>query len=238
MPATPVDTSVSPAELPSLETSPLAAARIHRRLTAEQAAERARLDLAEVVALEENKVWRFASTADALATALVYAASLGVSEREARKLAGLPVGPRLVEAWSLRRWLAVLTFAAAVGALIWFVVGDFRAEPRKIVVPAALAPATPQAPALPDRWEIQVDVYNGTDDGGAATVLANRIAGFAYRIGAVGNAKRLDYTETRVYFPPGGRPIAERLARELGVGTAALPGGDDPRRLVVIVGQR
>jgi hypothetical protein len=32
--------------------------------------------------------------------------------------------------------------------------------------------------------------------------------------------------------------IAERLGDELGVGTTALPGGDDPLRLVVIVGRR
>jgi transcriptional regulator with XRE-family HTH domain len=236
---TPVDTDSPALELPpSLETSPLAAARIRRRLTVEQAAARSKLDPDEVVALEENRVWKFASIADALATAIVYATSLGVSEREARQLAGLPVGRRLVQAWSLRRWLAVVTFAAALGALVWFVAGDLRSKPETVVVPAAPTPTTPQAPPLPDAWEIQVDVYNGTRDDGAATVLANEIAGFAYRIGTVGNADRRDYTETRVYFPPGGRPIGKRLARELGVKASALPGGDDPRRLVVVVGGR
>ncbi|MGH3032449.1 MAG: LytR C-terminal domain-containing protein, partial [Gaiellaceae bacterium] len=89
---------------------------------------------------------------------------------------------------------------------------------------------------LPRPWEIQVDVYNGTKRGNAAAGLANRIAGMAYAIRDVRNAKRRDYPKTRVYFPPGAEAIAARLADELGVTTAALPGGDDDRRLVVIVG--
>jgi hypothetical protein len=66
--------------------------------------------------------------------------------------------------------------------------------------------------------------------------MANRVAGLAYQIGKVGDAKRSDYTKTLVYYPPGAEAIAARLAKELGVGTAALPGGGDPKRLVVIVG--
>jgi hypothetical protein len=91
---------------------------------------------------------------------------------------------------------------------------------------------------LPERWEIQVDVFNGTPTGNAAAGIANKIAGLAYRIGAVADASRPDYPRTLVYYPPGAGAIAKRLARELGVGTAALPGGDNPRRLVVIVGAR
>jgi hypothetical protein len=56
-------------------------------------------------------------------------------------------------------------------------------------------------------------------------------------MGEVGNAKRRDYRKTLVYYPPGGEAIGRRLAAELGVGTAALPAGDDPLRLVVIVGR-
>ena len=74
--------------------------------------------------------------------------------------------------------------------------------------------------------------------GNAAAGIANEIAGLAYRIGDVGNAKQRNYVATRVYYPPGAEGIAERLAGEIGVGTTALPGGDDPNRLVVIVGRR
>ena len=59
----------------------------------------------------------------------------------------------------------------------------------------------------------------------------------AYGIGEVRNADRRNYAETRVYYPPGAEAIAQRLAAELGVETTALPGGDDPSRLVVIAGQ-
>ena len=90
--------------------------------------------------------------------------------------------------------------------------------------------------ALPEPWEIQVDVYNGTGAGNAAASMANRVAGLAYQIGKVGNANRDDYRKTLVYYPPGGQEIGARLAHELSIGTAALPGGDNPNRLVVIVG--
>ena len=91
---------------------------------------------------------------------------------------------------------------------------------------------------LPERWEIQVDVYNGTRRGNAASSLANEIAGLAYGIGDVKDADRRNYTETSVYYPPGAETVARRLADELGVGITALPGGDDPNRLVVIVGAK
>ena len=60
------------------------------------------------------------------------------------------------------------------------------------------------APQLPERWEIQVDVYNGTRRGNAASSVANEIAGLAYGIGEVKNADRRNYSKTRVYYPPGG----------------------------------
>ena len=192
----------------------------------------------QVKSLEENCMYRFGSNADALAAALVYATALGISEREARQIAGLPVTSRLVDPWSLRRSMAICAFLTAVGALVWF---GFRpelgSESSAAATPAAASqtPADPRA-ALPEPWEIQVDVYNGTGAGNAAASMANRVAGLAYQIGRVGNAKRDDYRKTLVYYPPGGQEVAARLGHELGIGTAALPGGDNPNRLVVIVG--
>jgi transcriptional regulator with XRE-family HTH domain len=219
--------------------SPLVAARLRRRLTVEEAAARASLDVDAVKSIEESRTYVFPSTADAIATAVVYASSLGITEREARELAGLPV-ESVVERWSLQRWALVLSFIVALAALMIFVLRpQFFPDgpPAAPPAPAAKTTAVPAEP-LPERWEIQVDVYNGTTKGNAASGMANELAGLAYRIGTVKNADRRTYDETRVYYPPGGEAIAERLAEELGVGTTALPGGDDPLRLVVIVGRR
>jgi hypothetical protein len=216
------------------EPSPLGAARVRRRLTVDEVAARAQLQPDDVTALEEGRIYRFRSVQAAMSAALVYATSLGIDEREARRLAGLPVGRRLVEAWSLRRWMAAIAFTAAALTLAWFGV---RPELSVRAEPAPQAVVAVAEGELPQPWEIEVHVFNGTRRANAATGIANEIAGLAYRIGNVGNATRSDYRETRVYYPPGGEAIAARLATELGVGTAALPGGKNPRRLIVIVGE-
>lgn len=218
-----------------VETSPLVAARLRRRLTLEEAAARAHLDVDAVRSLEECRTYVFPSTADAIAAALVYGSSLGITSREARELAGLPT-ETLVEKWSLRRWVVVTGFVAAVAALLLFVLRPEVFPAETAAPPAAAAKASVSAAPLPPRWEIKVDVFNGTRKGNAAAGFANELAGLAYRIGDVRNADRADYRETRVYYPPGAEAIARRLAGELGVRVQALPGGKDRRRLVVIVG--
>jgi transcriptional regulator with XRE-family HTH domain len=217
--------------------SPLVAARLRRQLTIEEAAARASLDVDAVKSIEESRTYVFPSTADAIATAVVYASSLGITEREARELAGLPV-ESVAERWSLHRWALVLSFTVAFAALLIFVLRPQFSPESPPVPPAPVAKTVTPAEPLPEPWEIQVDVYNGTRTGNAASGMANELAGLAYRIGTVKNADRRTYSQTRVYYPPGGEEIAERLAQELGVGTTALPGGDDPLRLVVIVGRR
>src|SRR5947209_948665 len=72
-------------------TSLLAAARLQRQLTVEEAARRAGLPQNEVEWLEESRLYRFRSSDDALLAALLYASALGIEHREARELAGLPV---------------------------------------------------------------------------------------------------------------------------------------------------
>ena len=192
-----------------------------------------------VRSLEEARVYRFESSHAALAAATVYAASLRLTEREARQLAGLPVRPRLADAVLSRRAIASVAFCGALGAAVWFAVTGHVGDEAGPPAPAAAAPSAPAAdPALPPAWQIEVAVYNGSQRRGAAASTANEIAALAYRIGAVENAPRRDYPDTRVYYAPGGEAIAERLAAQLGVGTAALPGGDNPNRLVVIVGAK
>lgn len=219
--------------------SPLASARIKRRLTLEKASARARLDIRDARALEEARIGHFESPERALGAALVYAAALGVSAGEARRLAGIPGARRIDGRKALRRLLALLAFALAASALLWATavpgLWSRGADPAPAAKPSAVPVERPAA--LPAPWEIQVDVLNGTKRGSAAAGLANEIAGLAYRIGAVGDADHPGYPETRVYYPPGAEAIAQRLADQLGVTTTALPAGGDPRRLVVIVGR-
>src|SRR5919202_3286008 len=214
------------------QTSPLGAARARRGLTVEEAAARANLAVDDVKALEENRIYRFPSVGDAVAAALVSAGSLKISEREARKLAGQDVAaerkPRL------SRQLVVFALAVCLALAGWFGVRPLAFDDEAANARPTGAPAHVQ---LPQPWEIEVDVYNGTTIPNAGVRLANRIAGLAYRIGNLGNATRRDYEETRVYFARGGEAIAERLAHQLGVETTALPGGRKPNRLVVIVGR-
>ena len=217
---------------PGAAPSPLGTLRVRRRMTVEEAAARARLRTDDVRSLEEGRIYRFPSVHEAIAAAIVYANALGIRDREARELAGLPPGRRSL--WSLRRWVAVAAFALMAGALVWFaVVPELRGDgdDRTAIVDAQRS--------LPPPWEIRVDVFNGTTLPNAATVLANEVGGpLAYRIGTVENADRLDYIQTRVYYPPGSEDIAERLARELDVPATALPSeGGEPNRLIVIVGR-
>jgi hypothetical protein len=194
------------------------------------------MDVDAIKSLEDNCIYRFGSNADALAAALVYAASLGINEREARRLAGLSVPSRL-DPWSPRRTLAALAFLLTCTTLAWFIAWP-QFFPETPSAAAASAHSRPAAALLPARWQVQVDVFNGTTRGNAAAGLANQVAGLAYKMGTVANAKQRNYQRTLVYYPPGGEAIAKRLAAELGVGTRALPGGDNPLRLMVIVGQK
>jgi hypothetical protein len=211
---------------------------LSRRLTLEEAAARANMDVEQIKSLEENCLYRFGSNADAVSAALVYAASLRITEREARRLAGLPEPSRL-DPWSPRRMLAALAFLLTCTSLAWFVVWPqiFPEADDAIAGSSPAAHASTPAVPLPARWQIQVDVLNGTNRGNAAAGLANQIAGLAYKMGRVGNAKERNYQKTLVYYPPGADAIAQRLGDELGVETVALPGGDDPLRLLVIVGK-
>lgn len=211
----------------SRETSPLGAARLHRQLTVEEAARRAGLSAEEVEWLEDGRVYRFPSTDAALLATILYASALGIDHHEARALAGLPVSPRPVEAVKRRARPVVLgAILAALAALVVL-----------LVVPGGgHKPAPAGATTLVPPWRVDVDVLNGAGDINYTRQIASRIQALAYRIGRVTRADRFDHTRTAVYYEPGGAQLALRLARQLGVGTAPLPGGHDPRRLVVIVG--
>lgn len=210
------------------ETPPLAAARMRRQLTVESAAKLARLTPDEVTWLEEGRLYRFPSSDSALLALLLYSTGLGIGRREARRLAGLPIVTRPGRE-RVRQVAGML-----IGAVVLF------AAAGAFVLPGLLhSTRTPSARAdagLPPTWKVSVDVLNGSGDMNYTRSVASKIGALAYRIDRVTRADRFDYPETAVYFHPGGERLAERLARQLGVGTRPLPGGSAAGRLVVVVG--
>src|SRR5438067_13424927 len=104
----------------AVDHSPLARARLHRQLTVEETARRAGISEEYARWLEEGRVYRFPSPDDALLAALLYGTALGIDNREARELAGLPVPPAPVERNPLPRLLVLgaLLVAAAVSVAV------------------------------------------------------------------------------------------------------------------------
>jgi hypothetical protein len=214
------------------DRSPLASARLHRRLTVEEVAKRAGLTADQVQWLEEGRVYRFPSVDSAIEATLLVAAALEIDRREARRLAGLSVPPRPLDVNPTGRLVGVAAISAALMALVAFVL-----VPALVGKPApAVDPVVAQAATLPKPWKIQVDVLNGAGDINWTRQVGSQIQSLAYTVKKVGRADRFDYPLSAVYYSPGGRLIAIRLARQLGFVTRPLPGGSNPNRLVVIVG--
>lgn len=217
--------------VPSVDESPLARARVHRQLTVEEAARRADIAPEEVQWLEEGRLYRFPTADRALLAALLYSTALGIEHREALELAGLPVPPLPFVANPLRRLGAITAFAALVLAAV-LAVAFARSESK----PSSASTSASAASALPAPWAIKVVVLNGSGDIVHTRTVASHVQALGYRITHVGRATSFNYPQTEVYFPPGGEAIAVRLAKQLDVPVQPLPGGNDPRRLVVIVG--
>ena len=214
--------------------SALASARLRRSLTVAEAAKRAGLQPDQVEWLEEGRVYRFPSTDHAIEATLMLAAALEIGPREARELAGLPVPPRPLDVNPAARLIGVAALSAAVMAFVAFVL-----VPAISDKPAApVDPVVAQAASLPKPWKIQVEVLNGAGDINWTRQIGSRVQSLAYTVKKVGRADRFDYPQSTVYYSPGGRLIAIRLARQLGFVTRPLPGGANPNRLVVIVGPR
>jgi hypothetical protein len=180
--------------------------------------------------LEEGRLYRFPSADSASLALLLYATGLGISRREARKLAGLPIVARP------RREQIRQIAGMAIGAVLLTAVAGAFLLPG-LVRSARPAAASPVAAAdLPPTWRVDVDVLNGSGDMNYTRTVASKIGALAYRITRVTRADRFDYTQTAVYFHPGGEKLAERLAKQLDVQARPLPGEGNPSRLVVVVG--
>jgi hypothetical protein len=215
---------------PATDESPLAHARLHRRLTVDEAARRADLPSEQVQWLEEGRLYRFPTPDSVLLATVLYATALGIEHREALELAGLPAPPLAFLANPWRRLAAVGAIGLAVLAGVLAVVLA-RHSPQQKASAAAAAAAT-----LPAPWAIKVVVLNGSGDIVYTRSVASRVQALSYRVTHVGRASSFTYPQTQVYYPPGAEAIGLRLAKQLGVPVQPLPGGLDPRRLVLIVG--
>ena len=217
---------VEPLE-PNGEESALARARLHRQLTVEETAKRAGISVEEVRWLEDGRVYRFARPDDALAATLLYASALGIDNREARELAGMPVPPAPVERNPMSRLVAIGAVVVALAVFATLLVVPRSGGKHATVTTAAI---------LPPPWRIPVTVLNGSGDINYTRQVASHVAGFGYTIKKVGRASSFNYPQTGVYFPPRCDGVALRLAKQLGVQTQPLPGGSGACRLFVIVG--
>jgi Helix-turn-helix domain/LytR cell envelope-related transcriptional attenuator len=212
---------------PPARTSPLTTVRLQRKLTVEEAAKRASLWPEQVEWIEEGKLYRFQGQDTAVLAVMRYATSLGIDHREARRLSGMPVEPPAPR--PIARWLAA---GAALVVVLAVTVTLAVALDGNGSSAAAVHGST-----LPPPWKVSIDVLNGSGDINYTRRVASRVGSFGYRIQHVTRANRFDYRETSVYFEPGGVHLAARLASQLGgVPVHPLPGGNNKRRLVVIVG--
>jgi transcriptional regulator with XRE-family HTH domain len=211
-------------QLDAQEPSPLATARLQRKLTIDEAARRSGLTQEQLQWLEEGRVYRFPSPDDALVAVVLYATALGVDHEEARGLARLPVAPR-PQRYPRTRILSAAAGLVLVVALVVALVGGFGGDSKK----------TPTKALLP-TWKLDVDVLNGGGDIYYTRALASKVGALGYKIKRVAKANRFDYRSTAVYFEPGGEAYGARLAKQLCVDARPLPGGTNPTRLVVIAG--
>jgi hypothetical protein len=211
---------------PAEQASALTSLRLQRKLTVEEAAKRASLWPEQVEWLEEGRLYRFPGYETAVTALLRYATALEIDHREARSLSGLPVEPPTRR--PVGRWVAAGAAGLVVAVTLALVIGIGGNSPSA---------AQRRAAALPPPWKVSVDVLNGSGDINYTRRVASRVGSFGYRIQHVTKASRFDYRDTAVYFEPGGGGLAQRLAEQLGgVQSRPLPGGKNPRRLVVIVG--
>jgi hypothetical protein len=124
----------------------------------------------------------------------------------------------------------------AAGAALTLVVAATLAFLVGVGARTTTPTAQHHGPTLPPPWKVSVDVLNGGGDISYTRRVAIRVGSFGYRIEHVTRANGFGYRQTAVYFEPGGAALARRLAGQIGVGMHPLPGGSNPRRLVLIVG--
>jgi hypothetical protein len=159
---------------------------------------------------------------------VLYASALGIDNREARELAGLPVPPQPVERNQIPRLVVIAAVAVALAVFVTLLVIPHSGGGKR----AAVA----NDAILPAPWRIPVTVLNGSGDINYTRQVASHVGAFGYTIKKVDRASSFSYPQTAVYFPPRCEGVALRLAKQLGVTTKPLPGGTGACQLYVIVG--
>jgi transcriptional regulator with XRE-family HTH domain len=207
-------------------------ARLRRQLSREQVAQRSGLTTEQVTWLEEGRVYAFRNPEDALAAALLLASGLEIDNHEARELAGLPVLPRPIERNRRGRLVAAVALMV-VGIAAAAMLGYALRGSATRVFTSGNGKAS-----LPATWKVKVVVENGGGDINYTRRVASRIASFGYQIASVKRASRFDYKRTTIFFASvgNGKALGERLASRLEADLLPLPNGEDPLRLLVIVG--
>ena len=132
------------------DRSPLASARLQRKLTVEEVAKRAGLTPDQVEWLEEGRVDRFPSVDIAIEATLLISTALEIDRREARRLAGLPVPPLPRDVNPTGRLVGVAALSAALMALIAFVLVPALVGTGTPPVDPVIAQAATPARALED----------------------------------------------------------------------------------------
>jgi hypothetical protein len=81
-------------------------------------------------------------------------------------------------------------------------------------------------------------VENGAGDITYTRRVASHIASLGYQITSVKRASRFNYKHTTIFYASvgKGRELGKRLAGQLTADLLPLPSGNDPLRLLVIVG--
>ena len=202
------------------------AARVRRRMTVEEVAARTGLPVDDIRSLEEGRIYRFPSVSDAIAATLLIATALGMTEREARGIAGVDGGGRS----GSTRVFPALAFVVLAGLLAWFVAVP---QLRDATGAEQAAPWRHPRAKLPPPWEVRVDVFNGTEvveRRHAARERDRRPARLPARHRRERRAPRLR-ADARL-LPGGQRGARPPARRRLGVPIQALPGGGESDRLV------
>lgn len=139
--------------------------------------------------------------------------------------------------------LAALVASALALAILAGLVLTHRAAHNRPAVATRHKTQTLFAVPLRPRSQISVLVLNGNGVSGAAGTEATRILDRGYRHAVPTDASQLDYARSLVLFRPGWQHEAERLARDVKIGTVApLDGRVAPEYasvpLVVILGSK